>query len=161
MNNYRFFLIYLFISILFIFIQTSLISPKFFKYFTPDLNLILIIYLATANNVYGSLHLTIINGLFMDLFTGYTLGINTLTRLTIYAIFQISSKRFNFNKLKNKVLSIFLGTTALWILLFIIFKFQSIDYFDITLSLIICQATTNAVFGILIIFLFNKTNAKL
>ncbi|NIP29977.1 MAG: rod shape-determining protein MreD [Candidatus Dadabacteria bacterium] len=161
MNKFYSFLVYLLLSFVFISIQISLTTPSFLNLFTPDLNLILIIYLASANNIYGSFYLTVINGLLMDIFSGNMIGIYTLTRLVVYTIIKSSSKTFNINTLKPKILSILIGTIIFWILLYFVLKFKISEPLNITLNLIIHQATINTLVGSLIFILLGKINAKL
>lgn len=161
MNRFFSFGVYLIISFLFILIQTSITTPNFLKLFTPDLNLILILYLATSKNIYGALYLAIINGLLMDIFSGNMLGLNSLLRLVVFTILLGSSRTFNIETLKSKISSIFLCTILFWILMFIVLKSRSFEAFNISINLILSQAIINTVVGTIFIILFRKLDARL
>ena len=156
MNRFFSFGIYLVISFLFILIQTSITTPNFLNLFTPDLNLILILYLATSKNIYGALYLAIINGLLMDIFSGNMLGLNSLLRLVVFTILLGSSRTFNIETLKSKVSSVFLCTILFWILMFIVLKSRSFEAFNISIKLILSQAIINTIVGTIFIILFRK-----
>ena len=160
MNNYHSFFIYLLISLAFIFLQSSL-APHL-ELYTPDLNLILIIYLASTRNIQGDFYLTILNGLLMDVFSGNTTGLYTLTRLATYIALKGSSEKFDLNNFTGKIMAIFFGTILFWVLFKFVTHFAPVENLaKIPLKLIIGQATINIVVGIVITPLLNKINAKL
>lgn len=161
MNRLASFSAYLLISLLFILLQTSLTSPNNLNIFTPDLNLILIIYFALNRDIFGSFYLAVINGLIMDIFSGNMLGLNTLTRLVIYSALLGTSQILIIKNLKSQLLSIFFSTILFWILTYIILKLNSSTTFNISFNLIFVQAIINTVAGIVVIFFLRKINAKL
>ena len=161
MNKFLSFFVYLIISFFLILLQTSLTSPNYLNTYTPDLNLILILYLATSKNIYGAFYLAIMNGLLMDIFSGNTLGLNSLLRLITYIILFGSSKTFNVETLNSKIFSIFSGTILFWILMFFVLKIRSMEVINISLNLIFTQAIINTIIGAVMIILFRKLDARL
>lgn len=160
MNKYLHFIYYLFVSLLLIIIQTSIFTPKLLGLFSPDLNLIIIIYLAINPKIRNAFILVVINGLLMDFFSGNTLGLYTFTRIIVFIILRNSVSKFDFNDTPPQGFAIFAATAFFWTLLFLIFKFKSVESFTISLNLIIHQATINTLVGIFFILFFRKIDAK-
>lgn len=160
MNKYLQFIYYILVSIILIISQTSIFTPRLLGLFSPDLNLILIIYLSLNPSIKNALALVILNGLLMDFFSGNTLGFHTLSRIIVYILLRNSVSKFDFSEVPPIAFALFIATTFFWTLIFMILKFKSIESITISLNLIIHQATINTVVGVFLILLFRKIDAK-
>jgi rod shape-determining protein MreD len=120
------FVFLLLISLLFIVLQSTLLSPRQLGVFHPDLNLILIIFLALFSEVKGSAIIAIGNGYMMDILSGYMLGIYTLSRFSVFAMLQgFSMSVYSQSRLIQGV-AIFLGTLFSWTFMWAAFKVKSV-----------------------------------
>ncbi|MGH7885608.1 MAG: rod shape-determining protein MreD [Thermodesulfobacteriota bacterium] len=160
MNRFLPLVLYLSISIFLIIIQTSILTPKYIGIFSPDLNLILIIYLAINPKIKNSFALVVFNGFLMDFFSGNTPGLYTFTRIIAYIMLRYSITKFDFNSRRSQAVAIFAATLLFWCLIFIVLKIKSIESFSISLNLVLHQATINTAVGTILIILFRKLDAK-
>lgn len=160
MNKYFHFLLYILISILIIITQTAVTSPKLLGLFSPDLNLILIIYIALNPRIRGGFILVVINGLLMDFFSGNTTGLYTFTRIIVYIVLRNSVTKFKFKELVPQAIAIFITTFFFWSLIFIILEIKAVQNFRISLNLVIHQATINTLVGIFIVLILRNFDAR-
>ncbi len=160
MNKSLHFIYYILVSIILIIVQTAILTPRLMGLFSPDLNLILIIYLSINPKISNAFILVVLNGLLMDFFSGNTLGLHTLTRIIVYIFLRNSVSKFDFKETPPQVFALLIATTFFWALIFLILKVKSIESFTISLNLIIHQATINTLVGIFLIKFFRKIDAK-
>ena len=136
-------------------------SPSNNNPYFPDLNLIFILYLSISRNAPYGIFLVILNGFIMDAMSGYMIGLNTLSRLSLYIILKSSSDHFNFYNIIPKLTAMFLGTIYVWLFVWIVIVLKSSNAFMISLNIIIVQAAVNTMVGLLLFFLVDNINAKL
>ena len=142
-------------------LQATLLAPSNNNPYFPDLNLIFILYLSISRNVPYSIILVILNGFIMDAMSGYMIGLNTLSRLSLYIILKSSSDHFNFYNIIPRLTALFFGTIYVWLFVWIVIALKSSNDFMISLNIIIVHAAVNTVVGLLLIILADKINAKL
>ncbi len=156
--NFSFFF-YLFCSFLFIIIQTSVIPTSSLGKFTPDLNLIIIIWLAIRPEIPNLFILAFLSGFLMDIFSAQNLGFHTVTRFIVFLGLWSSLHSFNYNpkKLSSLLVGFFAGTLLLYLLLLLLFlskQVGQIEFFSVELALY--QAIINTVIGVPIVVLLRK-----
>ena len=149
------------LSILFIALQTTLLSPMNAGYMFPDLNLLLIIFLAVYTDVKGGLILATGNGYLMDVLSGNLPGTFTISRLSTYLLVRTSSSHVYLKKWLIQGLVIFLATIFSWTFILSIFRIKQDTYFTLTLEQIVRQAVVNTVVGIPLFWGIAKIHAKL
>jgi len=159
MNKYATFILLIFASILINILQSSVFSPSSGKYFFPDFNLILIIFIAISKDIRFGLALVLLNGFFLDVMSGYMIGINTLSRLSLYIILRRSSNHFDYESYTPVFISLLLGTLYVWIFIWTILILKSVNDIKIIKNVIIYQAIINSSVGLLIFFIKNKIYA--
>ena len=160
MNKYLSIIFFILVSIIFITIQTTLLSPKNLNYFYPDLNLILIVFLAIFSEVRGGFFLALGNGYMMDVLSGNLPGTFTLSRLSAYFLVRSGSNHVYLKKSVVQGLVIFIATVFTWIFILIIIKIKNQDSFDITARSILIQGIVNAIVGVPIFWMIHRINAK-
>ena len=160
MNKYLSIIFLFLISVIFITVQTTLLSPKNLGYFYPDLNLILIVYLGIYSEIRGGLLLALGNGYLMDVLSGNLPGIFTLSRLSAYFLVRSGSSQVYLRRVLVQGLVIFLATIFTWIFILTIITIKEGDNFDITAKSILIQAMVNALVGIPIFWMINRVNAR-
>lgn len=153
------FLLLLFVSILINILQTTVLAPSSGKFFFPDLNLIFIVFLAVSKEVPFGLVLAIINGFIMDIMSGYMLGINTFSRLSLYIILRSGSTHFDYENNTPVFVSLFLGTLYVWTFVWFILILKSVNDIKLDSSVIIYQAMINSLVGIAIFKIKNRIYA--
>ena len=161
MNKTLSILLFVLISILFITLQTTLLSPRKVGYVFPDLNLILIVFLGIYSEVRGSLVLATGNGYLMDVLSGNLPGTFTISRLSAYLLVRTSSNHVYLKRWLVQGLVIFLTTIFSWTFIVAIFKIKQDTYFTLTLSEIMTQAVVNTVVGIPLFWVIARVHAKL
>lgn len=161
MNKTLSIILFTLISLLFITLQTTLLSPRKVGYAFPDLNLILIVFLGVYSEVRGSLVLATGNGYMMDVLSGNLPGTFTISRLSAYLLVRTSSNHVYLKKWLVQGLVIFLATIFSWTFIVAIFKIRQDTYFTLTLSEIMTQAVVNTIVGIPLFWLIARFHAKL
>lgn len=149
------------VSFVLIIIQTTLLSPGSQSYLYPDLNLIFIIFLAIRSYFPGAVFVVLLNGYLMDVMSGYTIGVHTVSRLVTYLALKNSADKVNYEHTSLQLLAYFTGTVLTWIVVWGIFKTKFSYEPVITLELVVNQATINCITGILITYFFDRSYAKL
>ena len=159
MNKNVTFIVLIFVSILINILQATVFSPSAGRYFFPDLNLILIIFIAISKDVRFGLALVLLNGFLLDVMSGYMLGINTFSRLSLYIILKRSSNHFDYESYTPVFISLLLGTLYVWIFIWLILVLKSVSDLKIIKNVIIYQAIINSIVGIFYFYIKNKIYA--
>lgn len=154
-------ILFVLISILFITIQTTLLSPRNVGYVFPDLNLILIIFLAIYSEVRGSLLIATGNGYMMDVLSGNLPGMFMISRLSTYLLVRTSSNHVYLKKWLVQGFIIFIATIFSWTFIISLFRIRQDTYFTLTLSEIMTQAVVNSLVGVPIFWVIVRIHAKL
>lgn len=160
MNKYLSIIFLIFISVIFITIQSTLLSPKNLGYYYPDLNLILIVFLGIFSEIRGGFFLALGNGYMMDILSGNLPGTFTLSRLSAYLLVRSGSNQVYLKKSIVQGLVIFLATLFTWIFILIIIKIKNADSSEITAKAILIQGIVNAIVGVPIFWMIHKINAR-
>jgi len=161
MNKPLSIILFTLISLLFIVLQTTLLSPRKVGYVFPDLNLILIVFLGVYSETRGSLVLATGNGYLMDVLSGNLPGTFTISRLSAYLLVRTSSNHVYLKKWLVQGLVIFLATIFSWTFIISIFRIRQDTYFTLTLSEVMTQAVVNTIVGIPLFWVIAKLHAKL
>ncbi len=161
MNKSVTFIVLLIVSILINILQATIFAPSTGQYFPPDLNLIFIIFIAVSKDLRFGLVLAILNGFLLDVMSGYMLGINTLSRLSLYLILRSSSNHFDYESYAPVFISLFLGTLYVWAFIWFILLLKSVSDLKLNANVIIYQATINSVAGIFLFHIKNKIYATI
>ena len=144
------------ISIIFLVLQSTLLSPKNLGALSPDLNLIIIIILALLIGVKGGSVLALGNGYMLDVLSGNLIGVNTLSRLSVFAVIRGSKENVYYHRIPALSLAIFLSTILSWGFIWVVFKINPEIGFGISFKDIIKQGIVNTLVG-LPLFLVIKT----
>jgi len=161
MNKSVTFIVLLIVSILINILQATIFAPSTGQYFSPDLNLIFIIFIAVSKDLRFGLVLAILNGFLLDVMSGYMLGINTLSRLSLYLILRSSSNHFDYESYTPVFISLFLGTLYVWAFIWFILLLKSVSDLKLNTNVIIYQATINSAVGIFLFYIKNKIYATI
>lgn len=161
MNKIISFSVLIAITFIILLLQTTLLSPSSEKYFYPDLNLIFIILLALRNNIPGAVFIVLLNGYVMDVMSGYMLGINTFSRLATYLLIRGSGRKVDLNSISLQFVAFFGGTVLTWLFIVAVFATKFSFNPNISLELILSQATINSILGLSANYLIQRSYAKL
>ena len=160
MNKYLSIIFFVFLSVIFISIQTTLLSSRNLGYFSPDLNLILIVFLAIFSGIRGGFFLALGNGYMMDVLSGNLPGTFMISRLSAYLLVRSGSNHVYLRKALVQGLVIFFATIFTWIFILAIITIKKDNSFDITAKSILIQGIVNALVGIPIFWMIHKVNAR-
>lgn len=160
MNKYLSVIFIVFLSVIFITIQTTLLSPRNLGHFYPDLNLILIVFLAIFSEIRGGFFLTLGNGYMMDVLSGNLPGTFTISRLSAYLLVRNGSNHVYLRKALVQGFVIFFATIFTWIFILTIITIKKDSSFDITAKSVLIQGIVNALVGIPIFWMIHKVNAR-
>ena len=161
MSRALIFILLVIISFIINILDATLLSPSANNYFLPDLNLIFIIYISINRNLPYGILIVLLNGYLMDLSSGYMLGINTFSRLSLFIILRSSSDHFNFENTMPKIIALFFGTIYVWLFLWFIILLKAETDLKIGVNMILQQAVINTLIGILIFQFSYKINAEI
>ncbi len=148
------------ISIIFITLQSTLLSPRNTGFLFPDLNLIFIVFLAIYSEVRGSFLIAAGNGYMMDVLSGNLPGTFTISRLSAYLLVRTSSSHVYLKKMIIQGLVIFLTTAFTWAFILSIIKIKSNNGFQISFSEIMTQGLVNTVVGVPLFWVARKAHAR-
>lgn len=160
MNKYLSIIFLVMLSVIFITIQTTLLSPHNLNYYYPDLNLILIVFLGIYSDIRGGFLLALGNGYMMDVLSGNLPGTFTLSRLSAYLLVRSGSSHVYLRRGIVQGLVIFLATIFTWIFILTIIKIKNGDTGDITAKYIFIQSIVNTLVGVPIFWMVHSIYAK-
>lgn len=160
MNKYLSIIFIVLLSVIFITIQSTLLSPRNLGYYYPDLNLILIVFLAIFSEIRGGFFLALGNGYMMDVLSGNLPGTFTISRLSAYLLVRNGSNYVYLRKALVQGLVIFFATIFTWIFILTIITIKKDSSFDITAKSVLIQGIVNALVGIPIFWMIHKVNAR-
>jgi rod shape-determining protein MreD len=160
MNKYLSIIFLVLLSVVFITLQTTLLSPKNLGYYYPDLNLILIVYLGIYFETKGGFFLALGNGYLMDVLSGNLPGTFTISRLSAYLLVRSGSSHYYLRKGIVQAFVIFCVTIFTWIFIITIIKIKEDSGFDINAKSLLIQGIVNALVGVPIFWMIQKINAR-
>jgi len=161
MNNLYKLIFLLFVTFLFITLQTTILSPKYLGSYYPDLNLILITYVSINFNFGIGLFITLLNGYLMDLFSGYFLGSFLVSRLVIFFVVSGSTRKFYFNSNYSKGSALFCVTIISWLLIWIIIKLKPNEIIYFSVTDILKQSFVNIAVGLFLFRMLDYINERI
>ena len=148
------------ISIVFITLQSTLLSPRNTGYLFPDLNLILIVFLAIYSETKGSFLLAAGNGYMMDVLSGNLPGTFTISRLSAYLLVRTSSNHVYLKKIIVQGLVIFFTTIFTWAFILSIIKIKSNSGFQLSFNKILIQGLINTTVGVPLFMAAKRVHAR-
>lgn len=148
------------ISIVFITVQTTILSPRTAGYMFPDLNLILIVFLAVYSETRGSFLLAAGNGYMMDVLSGNLPGTFTISRLSAFLLVRTSSNHVYLKKMIVQGLVIFLATIFTWTFILSVIKIKGEGGFHISFSEIMTQGLVNTIVGVPLFWAARRVHAR-
>ena len=148
------------ISILFITLQSTVLSPANRSFFFPDLNLILIVFLAIYTETRGSFLLAAGNGYMMDVLSGNLPGTFTISRLSAYLLVRTSSNHVYLKKIVVQGMVIFFATIFTWAFILSIIKIRSNSGLQISISEVLIQGLVNTVVGVPLFIAAKRVHAR-
>ncbi len=142
-------------------LQSSLFFPLIDNRYVPDLNLILVIYISISRNLPFGILIVILNGYLADMSSGYAIGFNTFSRLSLFVILKRVTDYFDFEDVLSKLLALSLGTVYVWFFVWLVVLVQLADGFNISAGIILTQVISNSLVGVLAFELFDRINARI
>lgn len=141
-------------------LQSTWLSPRNTGYLFPDLNLILIVFLAIYSETRGSFLLAAGNGYMMDVLSGNLPGTFTISRLSAYLLVRTSSNHVYLKKVIVQGLVIFFTTIFTWVFILSIIRIKSNSGFQLSLNEILIQALINTAVGIPLFMAARRIHAR-
>ncbi|MGB7290784.1 MAG: rod shape-determining protein MreD [Thermodesulfobacteriota bacterium] len=161
MNNAITAIFFISLSLLFIVLQSTLLAPIKIGSFSPDLNLILIIIIAMLSDVKGGSIFALGNGYLMDVLSGGLMGVNTLSRLSIYATIRGTTNNVYYHQIPVLLVVIFLSTIFSWFFIWVVIKINSDIDFSVSLNVILKQGAINTLVGVPLYLMIKKTHERI
>ena len=161
MNNAITVIFFIFLSMLFIVIQSTLLAPIKIGSFSPDFNLILIIIIAMLSDVKGGSIFALGNGYLMDVLSGGLMGVNTLSRLSIYAAIRGTTNNVYYHQIPVLLVVLFLSTIFSWFFIWVVIKLNSDIDFSVSLNVILKQGAINTLVGVPIYLMIKKIHERI
>ena len=161
MNNAITVIFFIFLSLLFIVIQSTLLAPIKIGSFSPDFNLILIIIIAMLSDVKGGSVFALGNGYLMDVLSGGLMGVNTLSRLSIYAAIRGTTNNVYYHQIPVLLVVLFLSTIFSWFFIWVVIKLNSDIDFSVSLNVILKQGAINTLVGVPIYLMIKKIHERI
>lgn len=153
--------IFLFIvSIIFLILQTTLLSPRKLGVFSPDLSLILIVFLALFFEVRVGAIIALGSAYMTDVLSGYLIGIHTLSRFAVFTVLKGFSENLYAQSKLTQAMALFLSTVFSWLFVWVVLKMRTDVGFGITPGLVMAQGLVNTVVGLPVFWLIGKANAR-
>jgi len=160
MNKTFTIIFFVIISLILIFIQSTILSPRNLGYLSPDLNLILIIALALLSGFKGGTILAFGNGYMLDILSGNLLGVNTLSRLSVFAIIRSTANNVYYHRIPMLFLAIFAGTIFSWGFIWIVIKLNSNVEIHNSIGDILKNGLVNTIVGLPLFFIIKKFHER-
>lgn len=151
---------FILISIFFIILQCTLFSPRQLGVFSPDLNLILIVFLALFFDVKAGAIIALVSAYMMDILSGYLIGIHTLSRFAVFTILKGFSENIYAHSKFTQAMAIFFSTVFSWLFIWLVLKMRTDIGFGITPGLVMAQGMINTLLGIPIFWIIGKAYAR-
>ena len=148
------------VSITFLILQTTILSPRKLGVFSPDLNLILIVFLALFFEVRVGAIIALGSAYMTDVLSGYLVGIHTLSRFAVFTILKGFSENLYAQSKFTQAMAIFLSTLFSWFFVWVVLKMRTDTGFGITPGLVMAQGLVNTVLGLPVFWLIGKANAR-
>lgn len=144
-----------------LFLQTTLLSPYNLGAFSPDLNLILIIFIALYAKRKLNLGLAIFSGYLMDILSGAPVGVHLLSRASLLILLSAFKDNIYPRRGTTQFFALFFATLYTWSFVYLTFIITDRVENFIPFSRIYIQGFINAVTGVVIFGLLKRTNARL
>lgn len=161
MNNTVTAIFFTSLSLLFIVLQSTLLAPIKIGSFSPDFNLILIIIIAMLSDVKGGSMFALGNGYLMDVLSGGLMGVNTLSRLSIYAAIRGTTSNVYYQQIPVVLIVIFLSTIFSWLFIWVVIKINSDIDFSVSLNVILRQGAINTLVGLPLYLVIKKIHERI
>jgi len=161
MNNAITAIFFISLSLLFIVLQSTLLAPIKIGSFSPDFNLILIIIIAMLSDVKGGSIFALGNGYLMDVLSGGLIGVNALSRLSIYAAIRGTTNNIYYQQIPVLLIVIFLSTIFSWFFIWVVIKTNSEIDLSVSLYVILKQGAINTLIGLPLYLMIKKIHERI
>ena len=161
MNRVYLYLFFTFALLLFVVIQTTLLSPANLGRLYVDLTLILVVYLSLAAEVRGGVFFAFLSGYFIDLFSGTNLGIYVFSRLSLFIILRFLVTKIYSDRFDIQILIILLSILYEWAILTAVYNISSQLDTALSFNFIIINILINTVVGYLCFVILKEFHGKL
>ena len=148
------------VSVIFLILQTTILSPRKLGVFSPDLNLILIVFLALFFEVRVGAIIALGSAYMTDVLSGYLVGIHTLSRFAVFTVLKGFSENLYAQSKSTQAMALFLSTLFSWFFVWVVLKMRTDTGFGITPGLVMAQGLVNTVLGLPVFWLIGKANAR-
>ncbi len=161
MNRLFSILFYVLLSLLFIVLQTTFLSPNRLGVFYPDLSLILIVFLALFSETKAGAIIAFGNAYMTDVLSGYLFGLHTFSRLAVFTTLKGFSENVYPQSKLTQGISIFFSTIFSWFFVWAVLEMKTDIEFDISPVSVISQGIVNILAGLPIFWMIKKSNARI
>ncbi len=141
--------------------QSTILSPRVIGGYSPDFNLILIVFLAIYADFKRGVFLTVVNGLLMDVLAGNFLGTFTISRICAFLLIRIGSENVYLKRALIQAFVIFITTIFTWTFILSVITIKDEGVVEFSLRGIITQSVVNAMVGLVLFWVIIKVNARL
>jgi len=148
------------LSIVFMILQTTFLSPNHVGVFYPDLNLILIVFLSLFCELRGGAILAFGNAYMMDVLSGCLFGIHTLSRFAVFTVLNGFSDNLYSQSKFTQAVAIFFSTVFSWFFIWAVLKTRTDTGFGISIGLVMAQGVINTLLGLPIFWMIKKSYAR-
>lgn len=149
------------LSLVLVSLQSTIFSPAILGAFSPDLNLILLTYMAlyTQSKTEGAIAAS--SGFLMDVLSGLPFGVYTLSRANIFIIVRaISESIYSKNKVVEAAV-VFLSTLYSWSFIWAAFIISGKHLGSPSIGSHVLQGVINTSVGLPLFWVIGKFHAKL
>lgn len=161
MNNAFTAVFLIFLSLISIVLQSTLLAPIKIGSFSPDFNLTLIIVIGMLSDVRGGSIFALGNGYIMDVLTGGLVGVNALSRLGIYAVIRAAARNVDYQQIPVLSIVIFLSTIISWFFIWVLIKINSEVDFSVSPYVILKQGAVNTIIGIPLYLMIKRIHERI
>lgn len=151
----------LFVSLLFMLLQSTILSPFYFGHFAPDLNLILIVYLALIYKKGGGFGYTVLNGFIMDALSGAPFGIHILSRASLFLLLKGFGENIYSGRWAARLSAIFVGTLFTWGFVAAALFISGNKCCNLSLKSVVIQGIVNILVGLPVLSALKRLDEKL
>ncbi len=161
MNKVYVYLFFVIILFLFVIFQTTLFSPGSLGPLYIDLTLIVVVYLSLNPEIRGGVFFAFLSGYMIDLFSGASLGLYVLSRLSLFVIIRFIITKIHSDLFVLHILIIFFSIIYEWIFVYALFNIISDMSLALTPGFIAVNILINTFIGYICFVIIKEIHGKL
>jgi rod shape-determining protein MreD len=149
------------VSLVLVSLQSTVFSPARLGAFSPDLNLILLAYMALYTQSRAEGAIAVSSGFLMDALSGFPFGVYTLSRANIFVLVRVFSESLYS---KNRVVEaavLFLSTIYSWSFIWTAFIISGKHLGSPGIGSHVLQGVINTLVGLPLFWAIGKFHARL